>query len=56
MRIHLGCMVLGTAMGLLIRVVGLLGCECANVTPWDFALVFLVMIGGFALMLPDRER
>jgi len=54
MRIYLGLMVIGTVFALLSRIVGLLDCECAYVMPWDFALILMVIVGGFAMMLPDR--
>jgi len=56
MRIYLGLMVIGTAFALLSRIVGLLDCECAHVVLWDFALIFLIIVGGFAMMLPDRRE
>jgi len=26
------------------------------VMPWDFALILMVIVGGFAIMLPDKEE
>jgi len=56
MRTLLGFTVIGVGGGLLVRFVTLLDCLCGYVTPWDFALVFLVIVGGFAVMLPDKEE
>ncbi len=51
MRLRLASLVIGVAVALLIRFIGLLGCGCTGVNVWDF-----VMVGGFAVMLPDRRK
>ena len=54
-RWMIACMVVGTAVALLVRFVGLLECGCGNSTVWDFVMVGIVLVGAFAIMLPDGD-
>ena len=56
MRITVGIMLLIWAAAWFVHLVGLLGCECANVMALDFVGVVGPIIGGIVLMLPDRRE
>ena len=56
MRTLTGIILLIWGVAWLVHLVGLLDCGCANVTEFHFIGVAVNFIGGFAMMLPDREE
>ena len=56
MRTLMGLTVIGWGIVWLVHLVSLLDCSCSGITEFHFAGVTVSFIGGFAVMLPDKEK
>ena len=56
LRALIGITVIVWSVGYLGYIVQLLNSQCAHVTPLHFVGIGVFIVGGFAVMLPDKEE